>query len=629
MRMAAPAEEEVVKINVAPELVLLGKPVVEIIQGQIWKPCSDTAGPTDVCDKGIDGALSYDLDQAEADGGVRSPISNSLIMVCKDDPTDPDRDPDARLNPGAKWDALKTGAQTDMARVCGFDTNTPGAFKVSYSFTDPKGLEGRLTRDVIVAPDCSLTLNPNNNLPEKQCESKVLNEETGIEEVVCSKKGWCEFDKVVEEDDLPDTPPVITMKLVPGVIDKTVNVRQYQSYDACKPGKVPTEEVFGDGLCDPGFDAYDNKQYYDLGAIKTTLRNLTSEVLACPPKECETRASCDDHKFTTKGLKGCLDTSVQGPISIAFTARDDSGQITTAYRSIQVVYPCPPSYAYCPGVGDRGCQPEDVCKNAEALAAIAGAAEVADTTPPSFERFIPNGPVFLVYDDDRISDGRTPFKVCGDAAAIAAARAQKSAGQTTPTEYPCALAITDDKDDAELYLTAAGSRAQQFRRQRDDKGSKTLHQLDLIGAGRAAPGQYHYEYVAWDSSDNEATHPLVINVGLRSANLSIPITIPSSTYNGANYVSNMKTEQAGFMTAALPTWQIFFGAQDIDVVNVQTSGANTIFQLNTTFYQLWNPADPTTFDNTRNWNTSDAWAPEPAAAAAAAASGRRRLMNDA
>ena len=121
--------------------------------------------------------------------------------------------------------------------------------------------------------------------------------------------------------------------------------------------------------------------------------------------------------------------------------------------------------------------------------------------------------------------------------------------------------------------------------------------------------------MAWDSSDNEATHPLVINVGLRSANLSIPITIASATYNGANYVSNLKTEQAGFMTAALPTWQIFFCAQDIDVVNVQTSGANTIFQLNTTFYQLWNPADPTTFDNTRNWNTSDAWAPEPAAAA--------------
>ena len=59
------------------------------------------------------------------------------------------------------------------------------------------------------------------------------------------------------------------------------------------------------------------------------------------------------------------------------------------------------------------------------------------------------------------------------------------------------------------------------------------------------------------------------------------------------------------------TWQIFYGAEDIEVVNVETAGANTIFQLNTTFYECWNRADPTTFPghvSGFHWNTTDAWA---------------------
>lgn len=139
-----------------------------------------------------------------------------------------------------------------------------------------------------------------------------------------------------------------------------------------------------------------------------------------------------------------------------------------------------------------------------------------------------------------------------------------------------------------------------------------MYQLDLIGAGGAAPGQYHYRYVAWDSSGNEATHPLVINVGLESANLSVPITVATATFEAPTYVTDLKTEQAGYMAAALResgvTWQIFYGAKDIEVVNVETAGANTIFQLNTTFYQLWNPADPATLNTNLDWNTTDAWA---------------------
>ena len=212
----------------------------------------------------------------------------------------------------------------------------------------------------------------------------------------------------------------------------------------------------------------------------------------------------------------------------------------------------------------------------------------------------------MKYGQNLISDGRTPFKVCGDDAAVTAARNQKKAGQTSAHEYPCALAINDDKDDPQLYQTAAGDRAQYYRIQLED--DKALHPLDLIGAGRAAPGQYHYKYVAWDSSGNQATHPLVINVGLESANLSVPITVTTATFESPTYIADLKTEQAGYMAAALPTWQMFFGAKDIEVVNVETAGSNTNFQLYTTFYQLWNPADPTTFDVNLDWNTTDAWA---------------------
>ena len=196
--------------------------------------------------------------------------------------------------------------------------------------------------------------------------------------------------------------------------------------------------------------------------------------------------------------------------------------------------------------------------------------------------------------------------MCGDDAAVAAARSQKKAGQTSAHEYPCALAINDDKDDPQLYQTAAGDRAQYYRIQLED--DKALHPLDLIGAGGAAPGQYHYKYVAWDSSGNQATHPLVINAGLESSNLSVPITVRTATFESPTYIADLKTEQAGYMAAALPTWQMFFGAKDIEVVNVETAGSNTNFQLYTTFYQLWNPADPTTFDVNLDWNTTDAWA---------------------
>ena len=236
---------------------------------------------------------------------------------------------------------------------------------------------------------------------------------------------------------------------------------------------------------------------------------------------------------------------------------------------------------------------------------FASPAPLRDTTPPSFERFTPDGPVFIKYGQNLISDGRTPFRVCGDDAAVTAARNQKKAGQTSAHEYPCALAINDDKDDPQLYQTAAGDRAQYYRIQLE---GEALYQLDLIGAGGAAPGQYHYKYVAWDSSGNQATHPLVINVGLESANLSVPITVTTATFESPTYIADLKTEQAGYMAAALPTWQMFFGAKDIEVVNVETAGSNTNFQLYTTFYQLWNPADPTTFDVNLDWNTTDAWA---------------------
>ena len=76
--------EEVVMVNDPPQLVLYGKPVVELTAGSPWLICLPGTPAGDVCDRGVDEMASFDpiaVPESEYDpdnrGRVRSRISSS------------------------------------------------------------------------------------------------------------------------------------------------------------------------------------------------------------------------------------------------------------------------------------------------------------------------------------------------------------------------------------------------------------------------------------------------------------------------------------------------------------------------------------------------------------------------
>ena len=119
------------------------------------------------------------------------------------------------------------------------------------------------------------------------------------------------------------------MKEVEGVIRREVNVRQRQSYDRCEMDentglpRVPVENDVGDGLCEPGFEAYDDVYTRDEATGQDTMarQDLTQAVLVCPPDACalqdlefelplppdaeeeEQPPKCKDFLYSTAGLK--------------------------------------------------------------------------------------------------------------------------------------------------------------------------------------------------------------------------------------------------------------------------------------------------------------------------------------
>ena len=307
---------------------------------------------------------------------------------------------------------------------------------------------------------------------------------------------------------------MIELNVVPGVVDKTVNVRKYQPYKPCEVNPatgemiLPENTFFGDGLCDPGVTAYDIKQERGQGGeVLEVRKNLTTEVLSCPPIECQSLEKCDDHLYTNKGLDGCIDTNVEGEVQIEFTIRDDASQISKVYRTINVIGPCPIGYEYCPGVQeDQACQLEEVCQNAAALAAAAAATEeVADTEAPKFTRFVPKSAIMLEYGIDYVGT-RTPFKPCYDADDRLTANDMLARGTANATEYPCAMRATDNQE---------GEVSQYIQVTQVITGSESFFAIDQHGTGVIPPGQYTYQYTVSDLAGNDATETLIINVVLR------------------------------------------------------------------------------------------------------------------
>jgi len=304
----------VVFVNDPPVLKLFGAGVVEITAGLPWLICLPGQPSTDLCDRGIDEFNSFDpiaVPETEYDATNRrvSKVTNKIIRVCADE--------DGLAGGGVFAESHVTYGNPGLAAVCGFTTKVAGTFTIEYSFVDDAGQQSRVSRQIIVKPDCAKVVNENNGMPNFLCENKERNDE-GLLNYVCSVNNYCAGDLTDDIVELVDVFPTLTLKTVPGVIELTVNIRKFQPYKPCAVNpstgvtQLPENTFFGDGLCDPGVSAFDVKQSRVDDLIIETTVDLTREVLSCPPAECDALESCDDHMYTKKGLGGCIDTSIEG-----------------------------------------------------------------------------------------------------------------------------------------------------------------------------------------------------------------------------------------------------------------------------------------------------------------------------
>ena len=197
-----------------------------------------------------------------------------------------------------------------ISDVCEVNVDVPGTYLIDYSFVDNDGAEARVQRSILVKPNCALLIGSRSNKPEVLCNNMVPNEDTGVLEFACSVNTYCAGDGVGEAEVFEDTFPFLELTQVPGVIDKTVNIRKYQTYEPCKTDPetgemiLPVNDFFGTGLCDPGFTAYDVSQKRVEGVIETTRKDLTATVLSCPPVACLNAEKCEDDEYRKKGLAG-------------------------------------------------------------------------------------------------------------------------------------------------------------------------------------------------------------------------------------------------------------------------------------------------------------------------------------
>ena len=320
---------------------------------------------------------------------------------------------------------------------------------------------------------------------------------------MCSKNNYCAGDLTDDIVELVDVFPTLTLKTVPGVIEKTVNIRKYQTYAPCvtnpNTGYVqqPENTFYGDGLCDPGVMAFDVKQERKrTGEIVESTIDLTRDVQACPPAECDSRDSdCfEKHLYTNKGLVGCLDTSIEGPATVEFTVRDDSSQITRVVRQFNVIDECPSGYRSCPGFGERDCQTDVICDNPDVISAAVQTV-VIDTEAPEFTRFLPTAPLLLEYGVNYLSAGNTPFATCANPAQAVSAASLVASGASA-TQLPCAMTAYDEGDGEDVTRYIGVTQVKM--------GTEDFFSLSQHGTGIVPPGQYVYEYSVTDLDENEA-----------------------------------------------------------------------------------------------------------------------------
>ena len=356
----AATETEAVKEKVTPVLTMFGLDSVTILDGEPWELCAPGAALSVVCDRGLDeasdvvadtsvGAVAgstVELFRSRAGRLDQGRVLNKFTRVCGTTATIED---------------IVTGAVSlTLSQLCGYDTSVVGEYTVTFSFTNDDEMTGSVSRKITVLKNCNYPQPKNPELMESVCI---------IYKDKCSVDGLCVDDikaGVAEapEEPPPDVPPVIELRVpdigdgspdLGTVLNRTVRVRQGQPYAACGKDPATGEDiqpeatVKGDKLCEPGVVAYDVVTTRE-GDIETAKRiELTDNVMACPPAECESLGvmdeTCAPHKFSVKGIQGCVETTfpVNTILPIQFMVQDQTSKTTVEYRYVMILDPCPKS----------------------------------------------------------------------------------------------------------------------------------------------------------------------------------------------------------------------------------------------------------------------------------------------
>lgn len=197
----------------------------------------------------------------------------------------------------------------------------PGSYTVRYSVEDLMGGTATAQRTVIVEQNCPQGLPVCEDFkcpgPEGTCERFDI--------LVLSNFS----STVLAESNTVNTPPRITL-WVDGSLNRTIDVTQGHDYQRCGTKQVPSPT----NPCEMGASAVDNED-----------ADMTMRVFACPPVTCiESCENCAGHELDTKGIRGCVNTSVEvgTMIRLPFVACDRwtpaMGAVTE--RLIRIVSPC-------------------------------------------------------------------------------------------------------------------------------------------------------------------------------------------------------------------------------------------------------------------------------------------------
>lgn len=267
-----------------------------------------------------------------------------------------------------RWQATVRGQRlVPVLLACNIKADEPGEYNITFSVTSSSGLSASASRKLVIKAACpegeklcpdkvsqqgGLTAcNMQHCLLDKKQVSVVWepqgrccgNPSGAVEhavscccalQVTCSQGGTCiaaststtptpgsptsssaasstsQAAVAATAADSPNQPPQITLIDILGA-SPVVHVRSGQAYTVCPDGVPPTADV----PCEPGVVAVDPDGLAPSdGANGSTVLNLNSKVVVCPPAKCISSgcspSELQRHYLAAKGLKGCgIDTS--------------------------------------------------------------------------------------------------------------------------------------------------------------------------------------------------------------------------------------------------------------------------------------------------------------------------------